>query len=167
MKKRILLLLCVIFTLTGCHGNSNTEYEYADGESAKTDLTIDSSYSNLDTSFVMEDYNLDAVEEIFIYINASTASGKSYLVTREDTEYFNDIINLFWNSDNSLSVTESGYDDYGYNWYVMLKCADEADNITIFVFEPTLIRVNGIFYRGTIDLDYDPVRNLRAFLYSK
>lgn len=167
MKKRILLLLCVIFTLTGCHGKSNTEYEYADGESAKTDLTIDSSYSNLDTSFVMEDYNLDAVEEIFIYINASTASGKSYLVTREDTEYFNEIINLFWNSDNSLSVTESGYDDYGYNWYVMLKCADEADNITIFVFEPTLLRINGIFYRGTVDLDYDPVRNLKAFLYSK
>lgn len=181
VKRRFLILLGAVIVLTGCQGKTNVEeadgepaetdltidadYDASgfDGVGAKTDLTIDSSYSGSDTSFVVEDYNFEAVEEIFIYINAGTASGKSYLVTREDEEYFNDILNMFWNSDNSFSATESGYDDYDYNYYVSLKCTDEAEDITIFVFDVTLIRINGIFYRCTVDLDYDPVINLRAF----
>lgn len=137
-----------------------TENVFMDGKSVKTELSLDSSDSGLNTPVTLEEYSPDTVEEIFVYINAGNKSETSYTVLKDNTESFNNILKMFWNSNHTFSATESGYDKYGYNFYITLKCADETDNLTIFVFDTSVIRINGVFYRSAEALDFAPVNDL-------
>ena len=174
-KKNILLVLILVTMLTGCASYARNEdnelvkdeinslatenLEVLDvTESNNNPLCIDSSITSSNRTieeklFVLENYRIDEVDEIFVYINAGTAQGLNYTISKEDYEKtVKDVASIVFNDYVEYKSGPFSYGAKEYDFYIVFKDYDTNEEVTIFVFDTEKICYEGTFFYASQEL---------------
>lgn len=134
----------------------NTELDPADFQSV---LPLDKE----ETCKMLNEFDRNSVDSIYVYINYGTGRGNSFVIDGETSlKRKNDIVKGLFSDAQSYSYAdyEVGMD---YSCYVILYDENHEKIMVVFCYSPNKVNVNGYFFERSWGIDFGAFRQAQEW----